>query len=192
MPTVARGVASVSLLAGAWVLVLALGRLWPAAAPSVPAWCSAPIEISTADGRGRLACASDTDVQDCGPLVAGDRVGRTQAAVCTLHPQGMRAGWRLLRGLKLDINRVSVADLELLDGVGRKTATAIVAYRDRLGQLQNLRELQHVRGVGPKTVAKLSELLAVPEPAPPLRSGKREGCKALPGQSIGEKCNVDG
>jgi competence protein ComEA len=53
----------------------------------------------------------------------------------------------------------SAEDLELIPGIGPKSARALIAHRERAGRIQRIEELIAVRGIGPKTVKKLAPYL---------------------------------
>jgi competence ComEA-like helix-hairpin-helix protein len=59
----------------------------------------------------------------------------------------------------LHINRASASDLQRLPGVGPVLAGRIVAQRATHGPFRNLADLAAVRGLGPKTCARLAPLL---------------------------------
>jgi competence ComEA-like helix-hairpin-helix protein len=65
-------------------------------------------------------------------------------------------------GGRVDPNRASVEELALLPGVGPRLAREIVATRTRTGPYRSLSALRRVRGLGPKTLAKLAPLLHFP------------------------------
>jgi len=56
---------------------------------------------------------------------------------------------------RLDLNRADAVELDLLPGVGPALASRILAERRRRGSLGSTRDLLQVRGIGPKTLAKL-------------------------------------
>ena len=56
---------------------------------------------------------------------------------------------------QVNVNSASASEIAAsLNGVGSKTAKAIVAYRDANGAFQSLDALTMVKGVGPQTVKK--------------------------------------
>jgi len=57
------------------------------------------------------------------------------------------------------INHASAADLQRLPGVGPVLAGRIVAQRDAQGPFHSLEDLARVRGLGPKTCARLAPLV---------------------------------
>jgi competence ComEA-like helix-hairpin-helix protein len=48
------------------------------------------------------------------------------------------------------VNEMDSKGLEKLDGVGPKTASAIIEYRKRHGRFKHVDELINVKGIGPK------------------------------------------
>jgi len=61
----------------------------------------------------------------------------------------------------VNINTASASDLEALPGIGAKTATRIVDYRQKNGPFKKVEELMNVRGVGEKNFLKLKPQLTV-------------------------------
>ncbi len=62
---------------------------------------------------------------------------------------------------RLDLNRASRAELQLLPGVGEKLAERIDAYRILNGPYANLDELRKVPGIGPVTLERIRPWLFV-------------------------------
>jgi len=58
-----------------------------------------------------------------------------------------------------NINTASEKELEKLPGVGKKSATAIVAYRTEKGPFKTSKDLLKVNGVGKKTLEKIQPLI---------------------------------
>ncbi len=157
---VARGLA---LISGLGLAGVAAGQLFGAlsgATRTSVAVCDTPIEITDAAGT-RLGCADEPEVAACGPLTAGLRVSLPG---CEKRRMGATA--RMLEGLPLDLNLASAEELQLLDGIGPRKASAIVADREARGPFHNLGELSRVRGIGPATVEKLSPHLTITAPTP--------------------------
>jgi competence protein ComEA len=61
----------------------------------------------------------------------------------------------------LDLNSASLAELESLPGVGRRTAERIIEYRQKNGPFKKIEELMNVQGIGEKSFLKLKPLIAV-------------------------------
>ncbi|MBD3167596.1 hypothetical protein GF324_13430 [bacterium] len=62
---------------------------------------------------------------------------------------------------RLNINRATAKQLEELPGVGPVLAGRIVAHRNNYGPFRETRDLLLVRGIGPKTLARLDTLVTV-------------------------------
>jgi competence ComEA-like helix-hairpin-helix protein len=78
------------------------------------------------------------------------------------------AALRALRdGARIEVNRASAADLELLPGVGPTLARRIVDHRNTHGAFGAAADLLQVRGIGARTLERLTPLLAFSPPAPP-------------------------
>jgi competence protein ComEA len=75
------------------------------------------------------------------------------------EPIGARA-W--LVGKKLDVNRATTRELEIIPGIGPSLARAIVDKRTELGRFERYEDLDQVAGIGPKTMEKLRTYLEVP------------------------------
>jgi competence ComEA-like helix-hairpin-helix protein len=73
----------------------------------------------------------------------------------------------LVFGLPLPLNEVSAEALTALPGIGPSKAAAIVADRELRGPFADLKALQRVRGIGPKTVEVLAPFLTVDSPPTP-------------------------
>lgn len=58
------------------------------------------------------------------------------------------AGAALAMGKKLDLNRMSEADLALLPGVGPRLARTIVEARQRLGRFESWEDVDAIPGIG--------------------------------------------
>ncbi len=58
-------------------------------------------------------------------------------------------------GYQLDLNRANWVELSQLDGIGPTLALRIVENRRRYGRFDQIDDLQRVRGIGPKTIARL-------------------------------------
>lgn len=60
-----------------------------------------------------------------------------------------------------DLNIVTENELMLIDGIGSKTAKAIIMYRTKNGEFRSVNELIKVDGIGEKTLFKLKDYLYV-------------------------------
>jgi competence protein ComEA len=78
------------------------------------------------------------------------------AEVPPVNPARVRAASR-----RIDVNAASVASLRRLPGIGPIRAEAVIAEAARR-PFANAEDLQRVRGIGPKTVARIRPYVAVP------------------------------
>ena len=119
----------------------------------------------------------------CGlALGALARLPRVPAAVAPAshlqqraRPAARDVALRALRDDRpLDLNTAVAADLELLPGVGPALAQRIVEHRAAHGAFSSIDGLRGVRGIGPKTLARLRPLVAIagPLPAPTTTIGR--------------------
>ncbi len=65
----------------------------------------------------------------------------------------------------LVLNEAQARDLERLPGIGPSRSRAIIALRDSLGGFTSTSQLLMVRGIGPKTLARMSDQLLLDSPA---------------------------
>lgn len=67
----------------------------------------------------------------------------------------------LMVGIPLDLNAATEAELTALPGIGPSTARKILEHRMGHGPFGRVEDLEHVRGIGPKTTQKLAPYLHV-------------------------------
>lgn len=72
----------------------------------------------------------------------------------------------------LDLNTASVAELESLPGIGRRTAERIVEHRQKSGGFKKIEELMNVKGIGEKSFLRLKPLIAVAPKAEKAGDGR--------------------
>mgnify|MGYP006278810189 CR=1 FL=1 len=124
------------------VLLLAAPALWPRyqrpAAAELPR-CAHPQLIAGPGAVPRLRCL--------------------EAAASERKPLGGLV--RLLLGRGMDPNTASPAELELLPHIGPVLAKRIVAQRRSAGAFRRIEQLERVRGIGPKTLARIRPYLAI-------------------------------
>jgi len=68
---------------------------------------------------------------------------------------------RITLGLKIDINSEPPTGLTAIPGIGKRTAQAIVAFRERRGCIASLAQLARIPGIGAKTAVMLSRFIIV-------------------------------
>lgn len=67
---------------------------------------------------------------------------------------------------RLDLNRASVEELQLLPGIGPQRARRILAYRQQHGCFRSVRDLAELPGFSPALVERLTPMLTVTTVAP--------------------------
>jgi competence protein ComEA len=71
---------------------------------------------------------------------------------------------RLLLGVPIDPNRASAGALAFVPGLGSGVAAAIVADRAERGPFASVDDIDRVRGIGPRRLARARPHLEVPPP----------------------------
>jgi competence protein ComEA len=62
---------------------------------------------------------------------------------------------KLALGIPIDINKATIGDLMLINGIGEKTAWQIVQFREKSGRYHKLEDLMKIRGIKEKKFRKL-------------------------------------
>jgi competence protein ComEA len=88
--------------------------------------------------------------------VLADKEGQGKVLVQSLDPPKMK-----VLSIPVNINTAGVEDLDILPGVGPKTAQAIVEFRETRGKFSAVEDLLQVKGVGPKKFASLRPHITV-------------------------------
>ena len=84
-----------------------------------------------------------------------------QAAAAAQGNTSARSGAKPAVTGVVNINSASATNLEVLPGIGAKTAARIVEYRQKNGPFKKIEELMNVRGVGEKNFLKLKDQITV-------------------------------
>ncbi len=66
--------------------------------------------------------------------------------------------------LLIDLNSAGIDELELLPSIGPKLAQRILDDREENGPYEALKDLDRVRGIGPKTIARVAEWVTIGAP----------------------------
>ncbi len=61
----------------------------------------------------------------------------------------------------ININTADAEELDTLEGIGAKTAEAIIRYREQNGEFKTVNELSEVSGIGTSTLDKIKEYIKV-------------------------------
>lgn len=75
----------------------------------------------------------------------------------SLRIEEMNNASKLALGIPININKATIDDLMLVDGIGEKTASQIVQYREDSGGYQKVTDLMNVRGIKEKKFRKLKK-----------------------------------
>jgi competence protein ComEA len=119
-------------------------------------------------------------LQKAGGLVSrhGSMVGRmntpletgTRLEIQTSEPKpdgviisAMDPGKKFVLGIPVPLNQADAEDLAIIPGISQNLAHRIVEFRDLNGPFRSFHDLDRVRGVGPKTLQRLSYYLSIEE-----------------------------
>jgi len=94
------------------------------------------------------------------PLVTGQTV--MLRAGHPLDISGMAVKDRLVLDLPIDLNRATVEDLVLIPGIGEKTATGIVRFRERTGPFRKVSDLMNIPKIKEKKLATWERYFYLP------------------------------
>lgn len=89
--------------------------------------------------------------------VVTDGEGRGRISLESLAPPKLK-----VLSIPISVNTASVDELDILPGIGPKTAQAIVEYRETYGRFTAPEELMRVPGIGPKKLAALRPHITIP------------------------------
>jgi len=66
---------------------------------------------------------------------------------------------RSIESTRVDVNRATAAELQVLPGIGPALAERIIAERTAHGSFASLDELERVHGIGPRTIDRLGPFI---------------------------------
>lgn len=75
--------------------------------------------------------------------------------------------------MPIEVNRATSKDLELIPGIGNKTAGAIIAYREKIGGFNTINEISKI--LGRKRLMNVAKYLCIEKPL----FGNRESAVSL-------------
>ena len=87
-------------------------------------------------------------------FASGDGKGRVE--IQSLAPAKLR-----VLGIPLNINTATVDELDILPGIGPKTAQAIVEYRESYGRFAAPEDLLNIPGIGKKKIEALRKQISI-------------------------------
>jgi len=67
----------------------------------------------------------------------------------------------IIKANKININKATENELELLPGIGSKTAKSIINYRNNSSKFNNIEELKNIKGIGEKKFDKLKNIITI-------------------------------
>jgi len=85
----------------------------------------------------------------------------------------MKATTRFVLGMPIEVNRATSKDLELIPGIGNKTAGAIIAYREKIGGFNTINEISKI--LREKRLMNVAKYLCIEKPL----FGNRESAAPL-------------
>ena len=135
-----------------------------AAAGTPPRAPAGPVATASASGS-EAANATSGGASPAIPGIATNGVTATSSAASTGATSASAAtpSARTTDG-RIVLNLAAEADLRQLPGVGAKRAQAVLALRNKLGRFTRLEQLLRVRGIGPRTLARLRPLVVLDAP----------------------------
>lgn len=157
--------AAVGLLGGAALVALAwaaLGRAPAPPRPSTPAPAAPPsAPIVVVNVPPPLPAADSAPAPDPTPLGPPAQPPITVTPAPPSAPHADPATPAKAAHARINLNSASLDELDLLPGVGKATAQAILDYRTKHGKFRTVSELDKVPGIGPSKLEKLRPLVTV-------------------------------
>jgi competence protein ComEA len=89
------------------------------------------------------------------------RVLSGQETIARITVSPMNPGTAFMAGRPLDVNRAVASELSLVPGISDGLAGRIIEFRETHGPFQTWKDLEHVRGLGPTTMARIRNYLQV-------------------------------
>lgn len=85
---------------------------------------------------------------------------------------------------RVDVNLATAEGLDTVPGIGPAIAERIIAYRVQNGPFRSVAELEAVRGIGPRTLAKMAPFLRVSDGGALLASNGGVDVETMPPASL--------
>lgn len=87
-----------------------------------------------------------------------------QTAPIQTHSEALESVNNTPARLLIDLNTAGTNELQLLPSIGPNLASRIIEDRDENGPYESIEDLDRVRGIGPKTIAKLDDWVTLSTP----------------------------
>ncbi|EAU54356.1 ComEA family DNA-binding protein [Mariprofundus ferrooxydans] len=81
------------------------------------------------------------------------KIRKIMASICLAIMMGTSAVFA--GDSHVDVNTATVEQLQTVNGIGKKTAAEIVAYREAHGPFKSVDALVHVKGIGEKKLEQI-------------------------------------
>ena len=102
-----------------------------------------PLKAPTSHAPGGIGSAPLKDGADI-------RVSISSGGMTNISSGSLPASHRIILGIPLDINAMSVEDFDRLPGVGPVLAKRIIEYRQKCGGIMGVKDLLSIEGIGEK------------------------------------------
>ncbi|MDD5712369.1 MAG: helix-hairpin-helix domain-containing protein [Smithellaceae bacterium] len=132
------------------------------------------VELTGAGSKDGIYCLQKTAslkdlavAADLGPLQSVEDHFLASGSCVIVNVKGtvsvgeMTAAKKVALGIPLDVNRATVEELTLIEGIGKKTAERIVAVRTQKGHFRKLEELMDIPGIKKGKYDKLKSRLRI-------------------------------
>ena len=128
-----------------------------------------------ANGPAAASAAGSTQLPQPIPPEDAQATSNPVSPTSTVAQDACTAG-RTADG-KVILNLATITDLRTLPNIGQKRAQAILTLREKLKKFHRVQELRRVRGIGAKTLQKLSPKLLIDPPTGSCPPVAGEGAK---------------
>jgi competence protein ComEA len=106
-----------------------------------------------------LGAGGIRDIERFDQIMLSDQLSTGKTVVIESHRclriVEMNNGHKLALGIPIDINKATLEDLMLINGVGEKTAWQIIQFREKSGRFQRVEDLMKIHGIKDKKFQKL-------------------------------------
>ena len=109
----------------------------------------------------RIVRARSTDrPAEASRVALAAQIARVDSARRNRKGKAGRGAGRAASGIRpgeppIDLDRAAAAEIDRLPGIGKVVAARIVSNRDSFGTFGSLKELQRVKGIGPKLAERI-------------------------------------